>query len=604
MTVLSLFLKNPVFLIVFISLAHCHSGGLPSNTIPTKVPTKASSTSTWKRPVPLKIDVSKDVVDTILETTHFRFITHNSVLDRTNVKEIGIACESSLQALQVFTGNTRKIVPINYHIYSSIEQKALRKKTIKTASIEEETNSIFIVQNQHFQGSQLLLEHKLFIRQLLSRTNIPALEDGLSKHFTKKWQRRGYLYWCGQLYQSNNLPPLEELLNEEVYRNESPLVMGAMSGVFVDFLIEHFGKAVFIEKYGTWTTKELVSLKVEWTDFLKKRYSDFKIDKENRTLPKDPLKGFNFAHEGYRIYNGYGSQLAKESLEKLESIGSNAVSIVPYSFMRDPKKPRQLLIEHRDGGENDESVLFAHFEAKQLGMHTMLKPQIWVRGSWPGDIEMSSEEDWAAFFDAYYRWMRHYALLAEINGFNSVCIGVELSKATLAKEKEWRYLIQQIRGIYNGPLTYAANWGTEFEKLQFWDVLDFIGLNCYYPLSKKEQPTKQELKHGFDKVVQKIETVTERFNKPLMFTEIGFRSVDGTWKDPHEEDQGRNFNEQSQALAYEVIFEGVHEKDWYKGIFWWKWPSYLDYKGPINTGFAPTHKKAEAVTQKWFEKTN
>lgn len=600
MTVLSLFLKKPVFLIVFISLTQCYSSGLP----PSATSAKTVPTSTWKRPAPLKIDVSRDVVDTVLQTPHFRFITHNSVLDKANVKEIAVACENNLQALQTFIGSTKKIEPINYHIYASIEEKALRKKNIKTASIEEETNSVCIVQNQHFQGSQLLLEHKLLIRQLLAKPSITALEDGFSKHFTNKWQQRGYIYWCGQLSQSNNLPPLEELLNENIYQNESSLVMGAMSGVFVDFLIAHFGKAVFIKRYGEWTVKELVSLKPEWISFLKERYSSFKIDKEKKVVSNDQLKGFNFAHEGYRIYNGYGSQLAKESLGRLANIGSNAVSIVPYSFMRDPRKPRQLLIEHRDGGENDESVLFAHFEAQQLGMHTMLKPQIWLRGSWPGDIEMSSEEDWAAFFDAYYRWMRHYALLAEINGFDSFCIGVEFSKATLAKEKEWRQLIQQIRGIYSGPLTYAANWGTEFEQLQFWDALDFIGLNCYYPLSKKEEPNKRELKKGFDKVVEKIEKITERFNKPLVFTEIGFRSVDGTWKNPHEEDQGRNFNEQSQALAYEVVFEGIHNKDWYKGIFWWKWPSYLDYKGPINTGFAPTHKKAEKSIKKWFEKTN
>jgi len=272
--------------------------------------------------------------------------------------------------------------------------------------------------------------------------------------------------------------------------------------------------------------------------------------------------------------------------------------------MRDPKKPRHLLVDHRDGGENDESVLFAHFEAQQLGMHTMLKPQIWLRGSWPGDIQMSSEEDWAAFFDSYYRWMRHYALLAEINGFDSFCIGVEFAKATLAKEKEWRELIKQIRGIYSGPLTYAANWGTEFEQLKFWDALDFIGLNCYYPLSKQEQPTKRDLKNGFENVVRKIEKVTNKFNKPLVFTEIGFRSVDGTWKNPHEDDKGRSFNEESQALAYEVVFEGLRNKDWYKGIFWWKWPSYLDYRGPYNTGFAPTNKKTEEVVEKWFEKTN
>jgi len=564
MTVLSLFLKKSIFLIVLISLAHCHSGALPSKKEANKTP----SSNTWKRPTPLKVDKSKDIVDTVLQNAHFRFITYNSVLTKTQVEEIATERKNSLEALQEFIGSTKEIEPINYHIYSSIEEKALRQKTIKIASLDDQKYNVSVVENQHFQGSQQSLETTLLTRQLLSKPIVTALEDGLSKHFTEKWQRRGYDYWCGKLYQSNNLPPLEELLNEEIYQNESPVVMGAMSGVFVDFLI-----------------------------------TNFKIKKENRAVSNTLLKGFNFAHEGYRIYNGYGSKLAKESLEKLSTISSNAVSIVPYTFMSNPKKPKRLLIKHRDGGENDESVLFAHFQAQQLGMHTMLKPQIWLRGSWPGDIQMSSEENWAIFFDAYYRWMRHYALLAEINGFDSFCIGVEFVKASLNKEKEWRQLIQQMRGIYSGPMTYAANWGREFENVKFWDALDFIGLNCYYPLSIQGRPSKKELKRGFNRVVQKIEKVTERYNKPLMFTEIGFRSVDAIWRNPHADAKGRNFNEESQALAYEVVFEGIRNKDWYRGIFWWKWPSYLDYRGPKNTGFAPTNKKAEEVVKKEFEKT-
>jgi len=286
----------------------------------------------------------------------------------------------------------------------------------------------------------------------------------------------------------------------------------------------------------------------------------------------------------------------------MATIGSSAIAIVPYSFMRDPTKPRKLLIKHRAGGETDESVLFAHFEAQQLGMYTMLKPQIWIRNSWPGDVDMGTEREWQRFFDYYYRWARHYALLAEINGFDSFCIGVEFAKASLSKEQEWRKLIQQIRGIYGGQLTYAANWGKEFEQLQFWDALDFIGLNCYYPLSSKEQVSKRDLKKAFDTVITKIEKVQKRYDKPIVFTEIGFRSVTATWKNPHEDTNGRAFDEQGQAVAYEVIFEGIRNKDWYKGIFWWKWPSYLTHRGEKNTGFSPANKKAERVVEKWFKK--
>lgn len=590
-------LKYSVFFFLFF-INNCTSTN-PEST-PNKP--KQSTKKVWKRPAVPYLADDNSTRDTLLQTTHFQFISHQANLKETQIKELSVQCEATIERLLKFLPTNKKTPRINYHLYPSIEQKALRKKGIATASIDTEKHTIHVVVNQHFQGSQLHQENKLVLQQLLGTPQIVALEEGLSNHFTQSWQKKGYAYWCGKLFRSQNLPALQELVDNDYYQKESYLVMGAMAGVFVDFLLAKFGKADFLANYTTWTKADLVALDDDWQLYLKEQYSDFPNANENSKQVFPYLKGFNFAHEGYRIYNGYGSQLAKESLGNLAALGTNSVAIVPYSFMRNPKIPSHLLIDHRDGGENDESVLFSHFEAQQLGMHTMLKPQIWIRGSWPGDVEMSSEQEWTTFFNNYYSWLRHYALLAEINEFDSLCLGVEFAKATLSKEQEWRQLIQQIRGIYSGPITYAANWGDEFEQLKFWDALDFIGINCYYPLSAKTQPSKRELKRAWQSVLSKIEKVQSKYNKPVVFTEIGFRSVDGTWKNPHEEAKGRAFNEANQALAYEIVLEGIQNKDWCKGILWWKWPSYLSYQGPQNTGFAPTNKKAEEVVEQWFKR--
>ncbi len=589
------------FIGLLLLLSNCKSSS-PNATSATNV--KPSKWTNWKMPSPPTIDLKEDVVDTVVTTQHFFFVTHNTTLQKTTLQAIADECEQTFQAIRQFVNSDQSIPKIGYHIYPSIEQKALRLKVMDIAHLDEKGANNHIVWNQHFKGAQLHQENKILLRQLLERPQLMALEEGLSNRFTKKWQQKGYAHWCGILHQSNNLPPLKELLDNSVFDKESEIVMGAMAGVFVDFLIEQLGKEKFLRDYKSLSNDDLLGVETEWKSYLQKKYGN--VGESKRLTSSEPLtgylKGFNFAHEGYRIYNGYGSQLAKQSLDRLQQIGTNAVAVVPYSFMRNPTQPTPLLIDHRAGGENDESVLFSHYEAKGMGMHTMLKPQIWLRRSWPGDIQMSSEADWTTFFDNYYRWMRHYALLAEIHDFDSLCLGVEFAKATLAKEKEWRQLIQQIRGIYRGPLTYAANWGKEFEQLKFWDALDFIGLNCYYPLSKENQPSKRTLKKSFASVLNKIEKVAKRYNKPIVFTEIGFRSVEKTWANPHESPNGRAFNEQNQALAYEVIFESIENKDWCKGILWWKWPSYLEYGGPENTGFAPRGKMAEQVVHTWFAK--
>ncbi len=540
--------------------------------------------------------------DTILQTAHFQFIAHSSPLSTEEITSIAEKCEAVYAEIVDFLGKTPQLPKIDYHFYPSVEIKGLQKSSMEEASARFEEHRIEVVMNDNFQGSNQHAENKLVFRKTLGKPKLLALEEGLSNRFTKMWQKKGYNYWTHKLFTSDNLPPLEELLNNDIYKVESYLVMGTMAGTFTDFLIDHFGKATFLKKYKTWQQADLIKLEKEWGSYLKRQTKTYAENKIATTKTKLPyLKGFNFAHEGYRVYNGYGSNLAKESLQRLEELGSNAIAIVPYSFMRDPKKPTYIPISQSTGGENDQAVLFSHYEAKKMGMSTMLKPQIWISRGWPGDVDMKSEADWDTFFYNYYRWVRHYALLAEINEIDSYCIGVEFAKATLAREHDWRAIIKRLKGIYSGQLTYAANWGDEFENLKFWDELDFIGLNCYYPLSKSDNPSKQELTNAFDKVMSKAEAVCNKYNKKLVFTEIGFRSVEGPWKNPHAKEDGRPFNDAHQKLCYEVVLEGIQNKKWCNGILWWKWPSYMSYRGPQNTGFSPNLKQTESVVNKYFK---
>ena len=271
--------------------------------------------------------------------------------------------------------------------------------------------------------------------------------------------------------------------------------------------------------------------------------------------------------------------------------------------MRDRNKPASFRFSNSPNDENDESLVHSFYEAKKLGMFTMLKPQVWVSGSWPGEIEMLNDTDWKNFFDTYYRWIRHYAFLAEIYEVDALCLGVELTKATLGHGDTWRAMIRKTRGLYNGKLTYAANWGKEFETIDFWDELDFIGLNSYYPLSKKDDPTDKELKAKFETIKTKISKVYNTFKKPIVFTEIGFRSINAPWKNPHAEGDD-SFNQEHQKRCYEVIFQGIENEPWCKGILWWKFPSYIEHRGTKNNAFTPNNKMAEQTVREWFSKSH
>jgi hypothetical protein len=500
--------------------------------------------------VKLPYQESVDSRDSTFETQHFKFQFEESILTREHISEIVQTCEGNISRVLSILNLEALSDKIDYVIYPDIEKKGMSLQNGALSQVSHTSQQVYTVTGEYFKGYEFHPENELILRNQYGKTPHSAIEKGLAIYLNPTWQLKGYDYWAARLFTSGNLPPLTELLDEEFFAIESDLVMGCAAASFVDFLIsENIGKEAFLKSYKEYvvTDSEIGELQTKWVVFLNKKYTQSNIVKKQRQFPW--LKGFNFAHEGYRIYNGYGSNQAEQSMEKMMDIGSNSLAIVPYSYMRNDDKPTFLPIMRRAGSETDESVITTHMQAKKLNGYTILKPQIWMRGSWPGSIKMKSEKDWSQFFDYYYRWMRHYALIAEIWNMDMLCVGVEFAEATQSHPEEWRQLIKKLRGIYSGPMIYAANWGDEFEKITFWDELDYIGLNCYYPLSKKESPDREELEEGFRKTILKIEKICNTYNKPLIFTEIGFRSVEKPWIQPHEEPNGKAINEDHQSLC-------------------------------------------------------
>ena len=324
---------------------------------------------------------------------------------------------------------------------------------------------------------------------------------------------------------------------------------------------------------------------------------------ESEPLPAHFLRGMTFAHEGYRGHNGYGGDLVKPSLDSLKRMGVNAVSIVPYTFMRGAEAVDTLPIPDHYGSENDSAVRYSIRAARGIGLAVMLKPQIWVRGSWPGEIDFATSDQWDRFFDAYERWILHYADMAEQEHIEALCIGTELVNATLRYPERWRGIIAKVRQRYGGTVTYAANWGEEFEQLTFWDALDVMGLNSYYPLSEKAAPTDRELRAGAMRWMRMADSLSVRYDRPLWLTEVGYRSVEGAWQNPHAEAGERSASPSAQQRCYEALATAVCTSDRLEGMFVWKWPSYLGHsedREGRRTGFVPGGKPAAIVLKQLY----
>ncbi|GJM28122.1 MAG: hypothetical protein DHS20C17_07570 [Cyclobacteriaceae bacterium] len=534
------------------------------------------------------------------ESGPFVFKSYHQQLDPQTMGFLTRECERELTAIIDFTGNTRPWDKINYSIYPNTEIKGLMTGNTDHSHKSLTEPAVYTAFDDHFHDRYYGKENEVILRQLLGNSAHEVLELGLGLYFTSQWEKQGYQYWAKHIMQSGLSVTVTDMLDADKFSGMSRLHREALAGSLTDFLIDYWGKEKFLNNYVNWNPGKLE------TEELTRHWIQ-SIDSDGRNMPPESksdlvyLKGFNFTHEGYQVFNGYGSLLSEGSLDQVRQLGSNAVAIVPYSWMADPTKPAPFRFSTRAGGENDEGVIHALCEANKRGLFTLLKPHVWIGNSWPGEVEMQSQEDWDLFFEHYYNYISHYALMAEIYQVDALSIGVEFSKATLSQETRWRQLITRLRKIYHGNLTYSANWGEEFESIGFWDELDFIGLNCYYPLSDQEQASGTLLKRGFEQVLRKIDGVKSTFQKPVVFTEIGFRSVASPWLRPHEEAGDKEFNEDDQAKAYEAVFQAIASSSTIDGILWWKWPTNPGFQGVQDRRFVPTGKKAEKIIAKWFE---
>ncbi len=292
-----------------------------------------------------------------------------------------------------------------------------------------------------------------------------------------------------------------------------------------------------------------------------------------------------------------------DPFSEVKQLGANWVALVPFAFMREEEpevrygsSPYQWWGERLDGLR--QNIALAH----KNGLKVMLKPQIYIHQGWVGELDFE-ETEWKIWEKTYEDYLSQLLSLAKETGVEMFCIGTEFKAATRTREKFWRQLIGRFRKQYNGKLVYSANWDY-FEQVPFWDALDFIGISSYFPLSEDKMPRKQELLRAWKPIIERMEQLSKRHGKKIIFTEFGYLSVDGcagkTWlieKDIHQ----RPINEAAQAVAIDALYTALWHRPFWAGGFLWKWfPEMMGHEGYPEKDYTPQGKQAEKVLRYWF----
>ncbi len=243
----------------------------------------------------------------------------------------------------------------------------------------------------------------------------------------------------------------------------------------------------------------------------------------------------------------------------------------------------------------DEALGHAINKAHSLGLKVMLKPHVDIQsGEFRGDIP--GEEEW---FKNYEDFILKYAKFAAKFNVELFCIGTELSGTPTKWEPQWRKVIKDVRGVYKGPITYAANWD-EYKYVPFWNDLDYMGIDAYFPLTNKNDPTKEELIQAWEREAKQIEEFLKKkgINKPVIFTEAGYASADGANKRPWEV-TSKSEDQREQADCLDALMAVMSNRVWFSGLYVWNvFPQEVD--SPL--GFPIKGKLAEKVLAGWYSK--
>lgn len=293
----------------------------------------------------------------------------------------------------------------------------------------------------------------------------------------------------------------------------------------------------------------------------------------------------------------WGDDAMVPTMARIRSVGANWVTVHPYARVSpdgsvdfrelDPARPPAWLVRPIR-------------EAHAAGMKIMIKPHLAYWGSgfgWRGEIGFDDEAAWERFFSSYRRWI--VTIAAATRDADGFAVGTELDR-TVGHEADWRRIVAAVRAATPAPLTYAANW-TDYERVPFWDALDVVGIQAYFPLvGEDERADDDALRAGWRRWLGRLHEFSGRVDRPIVFTELGYTDSNEAPVRPWESRSDGEAGRRMQARCLRIALEELEREPAVIGAFLWKW---FPEPRPVGRDFRLADPEIRAVIEAaWCER--
>ena len=283
-------------------------------------------------------------------------------------------------------------------------------------------------------------------------------------------------------------------------------------------------------------------------------------------------------------------------LAEIKATGADHVSIIiPYY----QHSIRSIKIgPHPRFSPKDAVIKQTIKQAQKLGLKIFLFPILRLQYAvtpqeWRGSIR---PRDLTAWWQSYSQFILKFAKLAKQYNAKALCIGSELGTMDL-EPKPWEPLIKKIRQIFKGQLVYSANWD-HYDQVRIWHLVDLAGLSAYFQLTDGKEPVSlPRLTHAWREQRVQISRWRVQINKPLIFTEIGYHSQQGTSAWPWDESAAKPISQKEQKNCYQAFTRVFNNTPYLAGVYFWNW---FGWGGQQSREYCPRGKSAAQIICSWY----